>query len=490
VLELVQRARRRFRNNEFLSQGSLALSIALALLIVLLLTGVEVLNWYWPVALLAAAAAFCLYRAYSRVPSAYRIAQVIDRRLSLFDTLSTAIHFNDSAHQASADLRTSQLEQADRIAATVDPAQAVPYRLPHSAYAFAALFLVSATLIGVRYGAGRSLDLRPPLAQLLSSTFNPGGKKEVAQNNTPRNLPQNQASKDEDTPAGDQEEKGAKPQDGQSSEASEAGNDSSAEKNGASQDGQDKRAAQNQGADSGDENQPQAENQQDSAEKSPSGADGENKPDPNAKQSDGKQSAENSSDSSSLMSKMKDAFQNLFSRPKPQNNANSQPQSAQNQGAKQGQPNQSKQNSKDGQQSGAQPADGENGQPDNSPDQNDSQGKGQGKNDAQQANKQPGSGVGSQDGSKQIHDAEMLAAMGKISELIGKRSAALTGESTVEVQNTSQQLHTAYVQRGAEHAQSGAEINRDEIPVALQPYVEQYFNQLRKTAQPAPKKKQ
>lgn len=490
MLELVQRARRRYLNNEFLSQGSLALGVALALLIVLLLTGVEVLNWYWPAAILAGAVGFCLYSAYRRVPSAYRIAQVIDRRLALSDTLSTAVHFSASTHTASADLLASQLEQANRVAATVDPSQAVPYTLPRSAYACAALFLVAATMLGFRYGAGRSLDLRPPLAQLLSSTFSPGGKKEVAAQNNPRNLPPNQASKDEDAPAGDQEEKGAKPQDGQSSDASEGGNDSSAEKNGSSQDGQDKRASQNQASDSGDEGQPQAEGQQDSAEKSP-GSEGENKPDPSGKQSDGKQSADNnSSDSSSLMSKMKDAFQNLFSRPKPQNNGNSQPQSAQNQGAKQGQPNGSKQNSKDGQQSGAQPADGENGQPDNSPDQNDSQGKGQGKNDAQQANKQPGSGVGSQDGSKQIHDAEMLAAMGKISELIGKRSAALTGESTVEVQNTSQQLHTAYVQRGAEHAQSGAEINRDEIPVALQPYVEQYFNQLRKTAQPAPKKKQ
>ena len=51
------------------------------------------------------------------------------------------------------------------------------------------------------------------------------------------------------------------------------------------------------------------------------------------------------------------------------------------------------------------------------------------------------------------------------------------------MQNTSQQLHTAYVQRGAEHQQSGAQIDRDEIPVALQPYVEQYFDQVRK--QPA-----
>jgi hypothetical protein len=72
--------------------------------------------------------------------------------------------------------------------------------------------------------------------------------------------------------------------------------------------------------------------------------------------------------------------------------------------------------------------------------------------------------------------------MGKISEIIGKRSANLTGEATVEVQSTSQTLRTPYSQRGAEHAQAGAEINRDEIPVALEAYVEKYFEQMRKQA--------
>jgi hypothetical protein len=68
----------------------------------------------------------------------------------------------------------------------------------------------------------------------------------------------------------------------------------------------------------------------------------------------------------------------------------------------------------------------------------------------------------------------------------------VTGESTVEVQNTSQQLHTAYVQKGAQHTQTGAQIDRDEIPVALQPYVEQYFDQVRKqpAVTAAPTKKQ
>jgi hypothetical protein len=41
------------------------------------------------------------------------------------------------------------------------------------------------------------------------------------------------------------------------------------------------------------------------------------------------------------------------------------------------------------------------------------------------------------------------------------------------------------VKSGAAHAQAGAEISRDEIPVALQPYVQQYFDQLRKQQAPS-----
>ena len=90
--------------------------------------------------------------------------------------------------------------------------------------------------------------------------------------------------------------------------------------------------------------------------------------------------------------------------------------------------------------------------------------------------------MGSQDGEKKIRQAEQLAAMGKISEIIGKRAATVTGEATVEVKSTSQQIRTPYAQRGVQHSQGGAEINRDEVPVALQAYVERYFEHVRKQA--------
>lgn len=100
-----------------------------------------------------------------------------------------------------------------------------------------------------------------------------------------------------------------------------------------------------------------------------------------------------------------------------------------------------------------------------------------------QAAKEGRSGIGKEDGSKELREAEQLAAMGKISEIFGKRSQNLTGEVMVEVPAAKQQkLRTAYSQQEAMHGEAGGEIHRDEIPLAYQRYVEQYFEQIHKAA--------
>jgi hypothetical protein len=50
-----------------------------------------------------------------------------------------------------------------------------------------------------------------------------------------------------------------------------------------------------------------------------------------------------------------------------------------------------------------------------------------------------------------------------------------------------QQLRTQYTKSGAQHAEGGGEIRRDEIPLHHQDYVQQYFEEVRKAA-PAAKK--
>jgi hypothetical protein len=51
----------------------------------------------------------------------------------------------------------------------------------------------------------------------------------------------------------------------------------------------------------------------------------------------------------------------------------------------------------------------------------------------------------------------------------------------VEVRSGDQQLKTQYSQKQAAHTDSGGEIHRDEIPLLYQQYVQQYFEQIRKT---------
>ncbi|HWB97922.1 MAG TPA: hypothetical protein VG672_14505, partial [Bryobacteraceae bacterium] len=204
----------------------------------------------------------------------------------------------------------------------------------------------------------------------------------------------------------------------------------------------------------------------------------------------GQQSAKNESpgasgDKSSLLNKFRDAMSNLMSRMRPQQ-GNGPQQASGKQGGQQGKGQQANggQGGKNGQQPGSQQqADSQEGQAsqDAQTAQN-AQGKGAGQSSEEQASKQPGSGIGRQDGSKDVKLAEQMAAMGKISEIIGKRSANVSGEITVEVQNSNQQLKTPYADRSTHHGESGGEINRDEVPVVLQPYVQQYFEQVRKTA--------
>lgn len=498
MLELVRRARRRLLNAELISQGANAFSAALAAFILLLILGTQILEWYWLVLIPLAAVAAGVYLAFGRLPSPYRTAQLVDHRAQLADTLSTALYFSDENAPSSADVLRWQRERAEEAAGQVDLPRVLPYSMPRSVYIVAALALVASSLFALRYGLNRRLDLKPPLARMILDRFTPPDKdkKQVAEN---RRTPPGKDDADTNDSASQDQNKQAKDQDQQNAaDPSDQGDSPNADKSGESKDQASKQnnGDQNQDGRQSQDQQADDRDQQNSGEKG-SDSQGESKGE-SKQQSDGKQNSNNAGESGSLLSKMKDFAENLLSKikPEPKNNSNQQQQSENNQNSKQGQGQQQKgqqQNSKDGQQGSSDKADSQQGQSGDQKDGQDSQGKGAG-DKSQQANKQPGSGIGSEDGDKAIKRAEQLAAMGKITELIGKRSATVTGESTVEVQNTSQQLHTAYVQRGdAQHQQSGAQIDRDEIPVALQPYVEQYFDQLRKqpaAATPAAPKKQ
>jgi hypothetical protein len=88
------------------------------------------------------------------------------------------------------------------------------------------------------------------------------------------------------------------------------------------------------------------------------------------------------------------------------------------------------------------------------------------------------SGIGRQDGEKKLKAAEEERAMGKLAEIIGKRSRDVSGDMMVEAPSGKEQLRTAYSGKLAEHSDTGGEINSDEIPVELQEYVREYMERI------------
>jgi hypothetical protein len=491
VGNLVRQARRRILGNQLFTQGANAGTAALVAFILLLLFGTQVLSWQVALLIPLAAAAFGLYRVQRQMPSRYAVAQLIDHRLGLADHLSTAVFFSEVNTNArvAPEIREAQFERAGRLAQGVDVRRAVPYTMPRSVYVMASLTLVAGSLFALRYGLSRRLDLKQPLANFLPESIT-GGKPASQAKNARRNSKQTPETPDDGSTAAnpDQQNPGQEP-DQEIQAPGESQTESIAKMDAKSMPTQ-KPGEQGDNEMASDDADSQGEGAaSQNSEEGQDGQQGDSKGGQSDKQNGDKQDAKNASESSSLMSKMKDAFQNLLSKAKPQQNQQGSPQQGKDQKAAQSKSQQgSKQNGKDGQPQNGQQGDaqeGEDGQEAKNS-ENAQQGKGQGKSDSQQSSKQPGSGIGSQDGDKAIRNAEQLAAMGKISEIVGKRAATISGEATVEVQTTNQQLHTPYAQKGAEHTQAGAQISRDEVPVALQPYVQQYFEQVRKQTVAAP----
>ncbi len=482
VFETVRRARRRILANEALRHAAYAVSAALAALIFLLLLGTQILSWGWLLLLPAITLAAGAYLTWRSVPSAYRVAQLVDASLQLADTLSTAIIF--AARGPSGDMQRAQWSQAERMAATVDTRRAIPLRMPRALYASALLTLVAGSLFALRYGLDRRLDLRPPLVRIVEDRL---GYTETKQAANDRHPPAPRDPQHPDEPGltlDDSQQKGPGELDAATDSALNTVDEPDVEnKTGTSRPDSSKQAqATPLEGEQGQSEEPDGANANSATQQS-----GDQRQAPSngksAKQGQGddKQAAGSAGENSNLLGKFRDAMSSLMNRMRQQGQ---QQAGAQNGAQQKSQSANAGQNGKQGQQPGdGQAAGSKDGQP--GEDGQNAQSASQGQSGEQPSTKQPGSGIGRQDGSKDVKLAEQLAAMGKITEIIGKRSANVSGELTVEVKSSNQQLRTPYAQRDAQHSQAGAEINRDEVPLALQAYVEQYFEQVRKPA-PAP----
>ncbi len=460
--------------------------------ILLLLTGTSLLEWYWIALLAIASLAAGLYRFRKSIPSEYRLAQRIDRKLNLADALSTAKYFADT----DTPIVDQQRNAAEQVARTIDPRVAVPFTRSRFAWPALGLALVACGLFALRYAVTHTMSLEPSLVKMAYDSFF-GGPQQQAKNARKqpidKNNPLDPGNSDAPTTLNDQVPE-SQLQSVESPDVNNAMADdqskSTAPKGENHPTPDDQQGENGDKGDKGDKAADAEEGNQDNATKGDKSKDG--------KQKDGKQDAKNqngSTENSSMLDKLKDAMANMLNKMK--SNPPKEGQSAQNsQDSKAGgqeKGNQKGQNQK-GSQNDAQDADA---QSDQQQDQGDKSEKKQSANaksgdKSQDKNNSPDakSGIGSSDGDKSAKEAEQQNAMGKISEIIGKRSANVTGEVMVEVGSTKQQLKTPWAQKQATHVEAGSEIHRDEVPLMYQQFVEQYFDEIRKgpdAKSPAPK---
>ncbi len=342
-------------------------------------------------------------------------------------------------------------------------------------------------LFALRYLVTSSLSLQQSLIPIhLGSVFERLEKSLSAENHQlpdPDSLDRQQASapKNADSqqndgqnaPLGSEELKSGKPDGTNSSEA--AAQKADAQDSKSSQDGKPNNRDGSPSAAQptpGDENGQQSGNQNNSQQA------------PNTKE----QKGEGQQGSSGLMDKMKDALSSLMAKMRPTTSAQKSLQNSERSNEDQKGGGQTA-GSKD--QQGQQQQNAGNEQPSK---EQSSEGQAQGQtteksqasqgHSSEQAPDKKGadahSGIGRQDGDKDVKEAEQLQAMGKLAEIIGKRSANLTGEMMVETPSGKQQLKTEYSQHMGHHSDLGGEINRDEIPLMYQQYVREYMEQVRK----------
>jgi hypothetical protein len=95
---------------------------------------------------------------------------------------------------------------------------------------------------------------------------------------------------------------------------------------------------------------------------------------------------------------------------------------------------------------------------------------------AQEKGSDAQSGAGRDEGQKTIQTAAQLEALGKLEQILGKRSASITGEMRLTKSSHDPQLQTQYTNRVGSHSNTGGEIHRDQVPPQYRDYVRAYMD--------------
>ncbi len=470
-----------------LEELGLALGIVLAGVILMLVLGTHILRWYWLLFFGVAAVGIAGYRVHVRRLSLYCVAQLLDRRLRLSDSLSTAWFLLTEGRPRQDAAARFQILRAERIAANVKLPGVFRFRGQRSWALASGLAAVAFGLFAVRYLVTDSLNLEQSMIPL------PMGEvlEQIERAAVPLHLrkPDLKAARRQGaTPAqatlpNEQQRELFSQQNLKSDGTNAMGRPSSTgpaeARNTATRD--QPQAGQTEGSDKSSSAQSRLESEQSEAKNAGS------------QQESGRRDEAGSNDqnSSGLVDKMKDALSSLMAKLRPNTNGqnSSEGNQRQSQDQRSGDQTSAAKDANGNMQQSArdQQANHEKNAPGAAQGQTTEKTQAsQGQSSDESAEKKSAgahSGIGHTNGDKDIRSAEQLKAMGKLAEIIGKRSANLTGDMTVETSSSNQQLKTQYSGRVGRHADLGGEINRDEIPIAYRDYIREYMQLVHKQAE-------
>ena len=483
IAQLVQRARRRRLIHGVLQQAAVACALGLGTSVLLLITGTSLLDhprmpapWVWPLLLFAVSFAILSRRARPAGASDYRIAQEIDRRLALHDSLSTALYFehNPAGPSGFSEVIACQRHHAEQQAHSADLSRAIPFIAPRALYVCGWLALMAAGLFAARYGITRTLDLRASLVHLAfhgeQATFTPGQTADsAARDRMSRKKEAGVVDAGLSAQALSPDATGSNALLESLQTSSQPGQSSPGELQVGSGDAPGGAAGQDGSSGPQTDSAPVADGPQRLSEGAPGKATTSNGSPSQA----GAQQGAGQEEHSSLLDRMREAMAGLLSKlSAPQNsgdNKSSSPRDASRASA-------SNRNNAQGAGANGKPQEnslssGGRADPSGTVSRGMKAIRSSDQQSAADSSDSPTgkSGIGRQDGRKDPRLAEQLAAMGKISEIIGRRSRTITGDVVVEVTSgVEQPLKTAYSGRQSAHSDTTGEISRDEVPLIYQ----------------------
>ncbi len=471
-----------------LEESGLALCLILCGVLLMLVLGTQILHWYWLAVLGIIGIGIAGYRVYIRRLPPYRAAQLIDSRLKLSDSLSTAWFLLSEKPRRQDAAARFQIARAEQIAAGVNAAGIFHFRGGRAWAGAGALAAVAFGLFTVRYLVTSSLSIQQAIVPLqmggtierIESRLGLQGRRDHQpgsqrpQGDFP--APTNQANKQTGVLSGERNMESGRENEAKMSTGASGTKAQPDEFHNQAPPGQ----MRSQNGISQASQRPSDTQLPQTASRDRASQQIANKED---------EPGSNDQNSPGLVDKVREALSSLMAKlhPKESQNADqgnkgsAQDKKGDQMAAAKDRNGNLQQNARNSQSSQEQNNVGAMGGRTTEKAQTSQNQSSDDSSDQKSASSQ--SGIGHTNGDKGIKDAEQLKAMGKLAEIIGRRSANLTGDITVETSSTNQQLRTQYSGRIGEHADLGREINRDEIPVMYRDYVREYMQLVHKQAE-------